>query len=86
MRRTGALDAAHDAFVATRRRAPVDRVVRLLVLESWRSLLGGHDPDTMLTPFILDTGELADLRDSHPVGPVLPVIRQLLVTRPTAPA
>lgn len=78
MRRTGALEAAHDAFVATR--SVADGVVRPLVLESWRrSLVGGHDPETMLAPFILTSDELAELRDQHPLGAVMPVIRQLLV-------
>lgn len=80
MRRTGALDAAHDAFVATGSVGAADGVVRPLVLESWRrSLVGGRDPETMLAPFALTADELAELRDQHPLGAVMPVIRQLLV-------
>lgn len=71
------LSSAHDAFVST---GSVDPVVRPMVLDSWRrSLSGGADPETMLAPFVIDESGLAALRDQHPLGPVMPVIRQLLV-------
>lgn len=71
------LASAHDAFVST---GSVDPVVRPMVLESWRrSLIGGADPETMLAPFVIDDAGLAALRDQHPLGPVMGVIRQLLV-------
>ncbi|GAB3912568.1 transcriptional regulator [Microlunatus endophyticus] len=91
MRRDGALDpgagdgrtdlrllaSAHDAFVSD---GSVDPVVRPMVLDSWRrSLTGGADPETMVAPFVIDAAGLAELRDQHPLGPVMPVIRQLLV-------
>jgi len=71
------LASAHDAFIST---GSVDPVVRPMVLDSWRrSLSGGADPETMLAPFVIDDSGLAALRDQHPLGPVMPVIRQLLV-------
>jgi transcriptional regulator of acetoin/glycerol metabolism len=54
--------------------------VRSVVRESWRrSLAGGVDPDGGMPPVELVDDELLAHRDAHPLAPVLPVIRRLLV-------
>lgn len=71
------LSLAHDAFVSTGRGDPA---LRRLVLESWqRSVDTGLDPEQALAAIRLDDDALADIRDSHPLAPGMPVIRRLLV-------
>jgi transcriptional regulator of acetoin/glycerol metabolism len=71
------LNAAHDSFLATGR---AGRGVRPLVAASWqRCLSSGLDPEGSLAPVELTDQALEDWRRSHPLAPVMPVIRRLLV-------
>ncbi len=75
---TRRLRAAHEALVTsgTRPQAPV----RPVVWESWRRSLGnGVDPDGVAPPVDLLDDDLEAHRAAHPLAPVLPVIRRLLV-------
>ena len=68
---------AHDHFVETGRAAAT---VRPLVAKSWRRCLDtGVDPETSRAPVELVDDGLERLRATHPLAPVLPVIRRLLV-------
>lgn len=72
-----ALNAAHDRFVDT---GLVAGGIRPLVAKSWmRSVAGGVDPEESLAPLELVDGELDEWRRHHPLAPVMPVIRKLLV-------
>ena len=72
-----ALSVAHDRFVETGRAAAN---VRPLVAKSWRRCVEtGIDPETSLAPVELVDDELERLRARHPLAPVLPVIRRLLL-------
>jgi hypothetical protein len=69
--------AAHDRFVEG---ASDAGGVRPLVLASWRrSLSSGVDPDRNLPPVDLTDDELEAYRDAHPLAPLMPLVRQLLV-------
>lgn len=71
------LRSAHDEFVNT---GHLDRSLRPLVVESWRrSVDSGIDPESTLAPIRLDDERLALIRATHPLAPVMPVIRRLLV-------
>ncbi len=71
------LRSAHDEFVST---GHLDRSLRPLVVESWRrSVDSGIDPESTLAPIRLDDERLAQIRATHPLAPVMPVIRRLLV-------
>jgi hypothetical protein len=71
------LSVAHDRFVETGR---TGTSVRPLVAKSWRRCLDtGVDPETSRAPVELVDDELERWRSSHPLAPVLPVIRRLLV-------
>ncbi|WP_375424160.1 GAF domain-containing protein [uncultured Friedmanniella sp.] len=71
------LRSAHDAFVST---GHLDRSLRPLVVDSWRrSVESGVDPESTLAPIRLDDARLAQIRASHPLALVMPVIRRLLV-------
>ena len=75
---TRRLRAAHQALVTAGPRPP--QQVRSVVWESWRrSLSSGIDPDGAAPPVDLVDDDLEALRASHPLAPVLPVIRRLLV-------
>ncbi|RBY79972.1 GAF domain-containing protein [Blastococcus sp. TF02A-26] len=75
---TRRLRAAHQALVTAGPRPP--QQVRSVVWESWRrSLSSGIDPDGAAPPVDLVDDDLEALRASHPLAPVLPVIRKLLV-------
>jgi hypothetical protein len=76
---TRQLRAAHEILVT--RGAPAPRTaVRPLVWDSWRRSLGsGVDPDGQGPPVDLLDDDLAAYRAAHPLAPVLPVIRRLLV-------
>jgi hypothetical protein len=76
---TRQLRAAHEILVT--RGAPEPRTaVRPLVWDSWRRSLGsGVDPDGQAPPVDLLDDDLAAYRAAHPLAPVLPVIRRLLV-------
>ncbi|MGY1705253.1 phytochrome sensor protein [Geodermatophilus sp. SYSU D00697] len=76
---TRRLRAAHEALV-TRGGAPVRDSVRVVVWDSWRRCLGsGVDPDGSAPPVDLLDDDLLAYRAAHPLAPVLPVIRRLLV-------
>jgi hypothetical protein len=67
---------AHDRFVEGADASGV----RPLVLESWRrSLRSGVDPDRNLPPVDLTDDELEAYRDAHPLAPLMPLVRRLLV-------
>lgn len=71
------LRSAHDVFVST---GHLDRSLRPLVAESWRrSVDSGIDPESSLAPIRLDDERLAQIRATHPLATVMPVIRRLLV-------
>ncbi|MGY1660359.1 phytochrome sensor protein [Geodermatophilus sp. SYSU D00705] len=73
------LRAAHEALV-TRGGAPAGGSVRAVVWDSWRRCLGsGVDPDGTAPPVDLLDDDLLVHRAAHPLAPVLPVIRRLLV-------
>ncbi|SEP00326.1 GAF domain-containing protein [Trujillonella endophytica] len=72
------LRAAHEALVTSSAGPP--RQVRSVVWESWRRSLGnGVDPDGVAPPVDLLDDDLEAYRAAHPLAPVLPVIRRLLV-------
>ncbi|MBM7806421.1 hypothetical protein JOD57_002258 [Geodermatophilus bullaregiensis] len=76
---TRTLRAAHETFV-TRGAPPPQAGVRAVVWDSWRRSLGsGVDPDGAGPPVDLLDDDLAAYRAAHPLAPVLPVIRRLLV-------
>jgi hypothetical protein len=76
---TRRLRAAHETLV-TSGAAPVQTDVRTVVWDSWRRCLGsGVDPDGTAPPVDLLDGDLLAYRAAHPLAPVLPVIRRLLV-------
>ena len=76
---TRQLRAAHERLV-TRSGLPADGAVRSVVLDSWRRSLGsGIDPDGILPPVDLLDDDLLTYRAAHPLAPVMPVIRRLLV-------
>jgi transcriptional regulator of acetoin/glycerol metabolism len=76
---TRRLRAAHEALVTHSGPAATDQV-RAVVWDSWRrSLAGGVDPDGSPPPVDLLDDELRAYRAAHPLAPVLPVIRRLLV-------
>jgi hypothetical protein len=76
---TRRLRAAHETLV-TRGAPPPRTGVRSVVWDSWRRSLGsGVDPDGQAPPVDLLDDDLAGYRAAHPLAPVLPVIRRLLV-------
>ncbi len=76
---TRRLRAAHERLVTTCG-LPADSVVRSVVRDSWRRSLGsGVDPDGLAPPVELLDDELLAYRAAHPLAPVMPVIRRLLV-------
>jgi hypothetical protein len=71
------LSDAHDRFLATGR---ADRAIRPLVVKSWRRCLDiGLDPEVVAPPVELVDDELEAWRSAHPLAPVTPVIRRLLL-------
>ncbi|RBY81599.1 phytochrome sensor protein [Geodermatophilus sp. TF02-6] len=76
---TRRLRAAHEALV-TRGGRPARGQVRAVVWDSWRRSLGsGVDPDGSAPPVDLLDDDLLAYRAAHPLAPVVPVIRRLLV-------
>lgn len=66
---------------AVLRGVPGPRPPRSVVSDSWnRSLAARVDPDEGEAPFVYSTDDLSSLREAHPLAPVLPVLRQMLVT------
>ncbi|TFV91780.1 phytochrome sensor protein [Blastococcus sp. CT_GayMR20] len=79
---TRRLRAAHERLVtgSLPDGDPADDAVRSVVRESWRRSLGnGVDPDGGSPPVDLLDDELIAYREAHPLAPVMPVIRRLLV-------
>lgn len=71
------LHAAHDDFLVT---GSVPGRVRPLVAKSWvRSVSSGMDPERGLPPLELLDRDLEEWRSQHPLAPVMPMIRRLLV-------
>ena len=53
---------------------------RPVVSDSWRRSLAAHvDPDHGAPAHVFDDGELAALREAHPLAPVLPILRTTLL-------
>jgi hypothetical protein len=76
---TRRLRAAHESLV-TRGQQSDDAAIRAVVWDSWRRSLGsGVDPDGSLPPVDLLDDDLLAYRAAHPLAPVMPVIRRLLV-------
>jgi hypothetical protein len=76
---TRRLRAAHEHLVTTGGPLPRDGV-RAVVWDSWRRCLGsGVDPDGNAPPVELLDDDLLAYRAAHPLAPVMPVIRRLLV-------
>ena len=76
---TRRLRAAHEQLV-TGTAFPADAAVRSVVRDSWRrSLSCGVDPDDGTPPVELFDDDLLAYREAHPLAPVMPVIRRLLV-------
>jgi len=72
------LRAAHERLVTGT--ALTDETVRRVVHDSWRRSLGsGVDPDGREPPVDLLDDDLIAYREAHPLAPVMPVIRRLLV-------
>ena len=60
---------------------PGPRPPRSVISASWDRSLAAHvDPDEGEAPFVYDADDLAALREAHPLAPVLPVLRQMLVS------
>jgi transcriptional regulator of acetoin/glycerol metabolism len=75
---TRRLRAAHERLVTGTDR--VEEAVRSVVADSWRrSLRCGVDPDGGAPPVDLLDDDLLAYRAAHPLAPVMPVIRRLLV-------
>lgn len=75
---TRGLRAAHERLVTGG--AEAAGPVRSVVWDSWRRCLGsGVDPDGSAPPVELLDDDLAAYREAHPLAPVMPVIRRLLV-------
>jgi transcriptional regulator of acetoin/glycerol metabolism len=70
------LALAHENFLT----GTTPAGVRPEVLDSWRrSLRSGVNPELNLPPVDIDTDELEELRRGHPLAPVMPIVRRLLV-------
>ncbi|WP_309114996.1 GAF domain-containing protein [Saccharothrix sp.] len=71
------LAALHTAVLS----GSAARGARPVIIESWRrSLAARVDPDRHEAPVVLAPDEVADLRDAHPLAPMLPMLRETLVT------
>src|SRR3954454_4071411 len=76
---TRRLRAAHEHFVTCGVPSALPDV-RAVVWDTWRRSLGsGVDPDGVAPPVELLDGDLLAYREAHPLAPVMPVIRRLLV-------
>jgi hypothetical protein len=72
------LHGIYDAVLGADR-APA--APRPLVSESWRRSLAAHvDPDRRLPPVVFAEADLPDIRDAHPLGEVMPLLRSTLVS------
>ncbi|TXK34980.1 GAF domain-containing protein [Nonomuraea sp. C10] len=72
------LQAAHEVVTAA---APVPAGPRKLIRDSWRrSLAAGIDPDAPGAPAAHDPGQVKNAFETHPLRPLLPLIKQTLRT------
>ncbi|QWF81918.1 helix-turn-helix domain-containing protein [Amycolatopsis sp. CA-230715] len=72
------LQHVHDAVLSG---VPAPRKPRSVISASWSRSLAAHvDPDRKLPPVVYESGELDDVRGTHPLAPVLPLLRQTLVS------
>lgn len=73
---------ARDAIADCDRRTPAagpGAAGRLVIADSWRrSLAAGVDPDLRSAPLVFDADAVAGVRQGHPLGPHLPMLRQTL--------
>jgi GAF domain-containing protein len=68
-----------DGVLATG--ASADGRLRAVVSASWqRSLAAGIDPEHCSPPVVYAEDEIADLRVDHPLAPVMPALRAMLVS------
>ncbi len=73
-----ALLGAHEQFLAAPDAPLPDSLVRSVVAQSWRrSLEAGVDPEAP-APLALDADALAAYRATHPLAPLMPLVRDLL--------
>lgn len=71
----------HDVFEGVLSGDEVRTAPRSLVSESWRrSLAAQVDPDRHLPPATYRDAELPDIREAHPLGAVMPLLRSTLVS------
>ena len=60
---------------------PAPRSPRSIVSASWDRSLAAHvDPDDGEAPLVYEPGDLSQLREQHPLAPVMPLLRQMLVS------
>ncbi|WP_181019933.1 helix-turn-helix domain-containing protein [Nonomuraea typhae] len=79
------LRVAHEA-ARTGATAP-DGTPRRLISASWRrSLAAGIDPDGTAAPLVYDVSHLDEVRESHPLQPLLPMLAGTLTTMADASA
>lgn len=75
-RHDSAQDRARATFLETG--APSAHV-RSLVADSWvRSAAAGVDPDSNLAPVVLDTSDLREYREAHPLSQVFPLLYDVI--------
>ncbi|WP_116048569.1 helix-turn-helix domain-containing protein [Amycolatopsis palatopharyngis] len=72
------LSRVHDEVLSGE---PASHAPRPVISQSWdRSLAARVDPDSKLPPQVYGRGELDDVRAAHPLAPVLPLLRETLVS------
>jgi hypothetical protein len=70
--------AVHDAVLGG---APAPVAPRSVVSESWqRSLAASVDPEQESPPVVFSSDEVADVRSTHPLAEVVPLLRDALVS------
>lgn len=72
------LDSCAHASVGT----PLPGARDLVSASWWRARRSGLDPDRVLPPVLLQGPDLDDRRGAHPLAPVLPTARRLLLEEP----
>ncbi|MFI7586112.1 GAF domain-containing protein [Spongisporangium articulatum] len=75
----GRVAEVHERFLAAPALPLSSTDIRPIVAESWRrSLALGVDPNAGAAPLDMAEDELRAYRDSHPLAPMMPLIRRLL--------
>ncbi len=70
---------AYSRLLPTAHEAVTPTVPRRLISASWRrSMAAGIDPDATTAPLAYDPAHLAEVRESHPLQPLLPLLTQTL--------